>query len=128
MNLFTFSKHFKHVDVYANNGTGWVGFRLSSSGLTYAMTGQISGDDLTRLACEAHTAEAVIVADVGEPAKFKWCPLTIPMCNEFARLISGVNIGFSWSPRHLYNKLLRYDQTRNYEIIYKWRRSNGARQ
>lgn len=38
-------------------------------------------------------------------------------CNEWARLISGVDIGFTLNPHHLFKKLIKFDERRNYTIL-----------
>lgn len=125
MNLFTFSRHFKHVDVYIFDGSQWTGFRMASDGITYAVSGFENGRDLLIEAKKLEHVEAILGVDLAERAHFGWSGLTIPMCNELCRALTGIDVGFTWSPRHLYNKLLKYDQKRNFEIFYRWRRDNG---
>lgn len=120
MNLFTFSRKFKHVDAYTFNGKQWIGFRMSSDGITYTIS-EGEGRNLVEEAKKLPDVEAIIGVQIDKRAHFPWRPLTIPMCNEFARLISGVDTGASWNPRHLYNKLLKYNGRRNFEIFYRWR-------
>lgn len=43
-------------------------------------------------------------------------------CNEIIRLISGINIGFTITPKHLYNKII-CNKTPNYTIIDTWHRN-----
>lgn len=126
MNLFTFSRHFKHVDIYMFDGSCWTGFRLDRYGITYAISYIGHGNAIIDQAREVSNIEAVIALDIDHRATFRWTGITIPMCNELARMIAGVDISFTWSPRHLYRKLLKYDQKRNFKIFYHWRRSNGA--
>lgn len=38
-------------------------------------------------------------------------------CNEWARMIAGVDIGFTLNPHHLFKKLVRFDDQRNYSIL-----------
>lgn len=54
-----------------------------------------------------------------------WRPLWLRSCNELCRHTGAVDIGRTWNPTHLFKKLLKYDNTRNYEIIYHRSRSNG---
>jgi hypothetical protein len=56
------------------------------------------------------------------PPKMKWRPLLVRSCNEICRMATGVNIGFTYDPIHLYRKLLKYDKRTNYEILHAWRR------
>jgi len=64
---------------------------------------------------------ALVVADVGVKADTRWKPYVVRSCNELDRYISGVDIGFTFNPKHLYNKLLKYNGS-NYKILYDWRR------
>ncbi len=59
-------------------------------------------------------------------AKTPWRPFYIRSCNEFARHASGVDIGFTFNPVHLYYKLKRYSKTRNYDLLHAWRREHGV--
>ena len=62
---------------------------------------------------------AMIVVSVGQRASIKWKPYLVRSCNELDRYISGVDVGFTFNPKHLYNKLIKYDHT-NYDILYRW--------
>jgi hypothetical protein len=124
MNLFTFSKSFKHVDIYVKQKE-WIGFRMTRNGIEFAMSGYENGRYIVNGAIEQPNVEAILCLDIHGRAEYPWIPLTIPMCNEFSRYLSGVDISFSWNPRNLYNKLLKYDHKRNYEIFFQWRRSHG---
>lgn len=55
-----------------------------------------------------------------------WSPLMIRSCNEVLRPLSSVDIGFTFNPYHLYTKLLKYQYSRNYEILRHWRRASGS--
>lgn len=125
MNLFTFSKYFKHVDIYTYEKGEWIGIRMGSEGITFAIAGYKHGIDILNEVQKIETIEAVIGAEIDERAYFGWQGITIPMCNELARAVTGIDIAFTWSPRHMYNKLLKYDRQSNYEIFYHWRRNNG---
>ena len=63
----------------------------------------------------------MIVIDIEEKAEIAWKPFIVRSCNEIDRYISGVDVGFTFNPKHLYNKLLKYDDS-NYQILYEWRR------
>lgn len=68
---------------------------------------------------------SVISVNVYERCKVKWKPFLIRSCNEVCRYVSGVDIGLTLNPRHFYNKLLKYNHKRNYEILSEWRRDHG---
>lgn len=98
---------------------------MSSNGITYAFSGFDNGLDLIAEAKKLSDVEAIVGVDLAERAHFRWTGLSIPMCNEFARALIGLDIGMTWNPRHLYKKLLKYDQKRNFEIFYHWRLGDG---
>ncbi|MDQ8039629.1 MAG: hypothetical protein REH83_04410 [Rickettsiella sp.] len=41
------------------------------------------------------------------------------MCRYF----SGVDVGWTFNPKHLYKELLKYKDQRNYELLAHWRRT-----
>lgn len=127
LNALSFSKYFKHVDLYTFDGKEWIGFRFGTGGMIYTFTGYTEVRDLIDSAQLVESNEALIAVDIENGCKFPWRPLTIPMCNEFARYIAKVDIGFTWNPRNLYNKLLKYDQETNFEVFYLWRRDHGRK-
>ena len=125
MNLFTFSKYFKHVDIYIYEKGEWIGIRMGSEGITFAISGYQGAQQIIDAARELNNIEAIMGVEMKERTTFCWQPITIPMCNEIARAVTGIDTGFTWSPRHLYNKLLKYDGITNFEVFYHWRRENG---
>ena len=128
MNLFTFSRDFKHVDVYIYNVqfNMWIGFRTGRDGITYSLSNIEDSSKLINKLSEIKEINHIIGVQIRYRAYFPWIPLTIPMCNEFARMITGINVGFTWNPCNLYNKLLKYDGKRNYDIFFTWRREDGV--
>ncbi|MBX4189675.1 hypothetical protein KW791_00035 [Candidatus Parcubacteria bacterium] len=65
---------------------------------------------------------AMVTVWIDKRARFPWKPWWVRSCNEFDRYVSGIDVGFTFNPRHLYAKLLKYDKVRNYEILQQWRR------
>lgn len=72
------------------------------------------------------TISAIITVEVGERKRNPWRLYLVRTCNEFARYVTGIAIGLTFNPVHFYNKLLRYDNKRNYRILSQWRRKDGA--
>jgi hypothetical protein len=70
--------------------------------------------------------EKVVCTRIREYPKNPWRPFWLRSCNELARYAGAVDIGHTWNPTHLFKKLLKYDNTRNYEIIHIRSRSNGS--
>lgn len=119
-----FSKEFQHCDVAIYNDTHWVLMRLGKNGIEYRV---LKTQDAERMILRLRTIKevsAIIACDI-KPIEFFWRPFIPYTCNEITRFMTGIDIGFTFNPRTLYNKLLRYDGRRNYEVIHAWRRQHG---
>jgi hypothetical protein len=71
------------------------------------------------------TVNTIISTFITDKAIVKWWPFSLNACNELDRKISGIYIGLTFNPAHLYRKILKYDGLRNYTIDYTWRKSDG---
>lgn len=121
-----FSKEFRHCNIITYDGEAWVNVEFDSTGLLTKVLDVPSGNALIRGLKSIKMLTAMIVVDIGERKKVLWKPLWGRSCNELDRYVSGVDIGLTFNPIHLYRKLLRYDGKRNYEILYAWRRHDGT--
>jgi hypothetical protein len=117
------SKYFRHVDVYTHTGDYWVVHRFGNHGIEYFISKFTNGADVLAHTVTIPAIVRVVAVDIETRATFRWVPLWGRTCNELARYLTGVNIGVTYSPRHLYSKLLRYDHRRNYTILTVWRRN-----
>lgn len=120
-----FSDEFKHCNVITFDGEIWLGMDFDYQGLQTRKIQVKSVLSLVRAVKHISTLSSMLVADIGLREKISWKPWIVRSCNEFARYASGIDVGFTFNPKHLYNKMLRYDTKRNYEILYSWRRTNG---
>lgn len=116
-----FSEEFKHCNIITFDGSHWLITEFDLQGIHIRGVKVFSSSSLLRGLKFIDSLVSMIVVDVGERAKISWKPYFVRSCNELDRYISGVDIGFTFNPKHLYNKLLRNDGT-NYEILYHWRR------
>lgn len=66
---------------------------------------------------------AFIAVMINKKKKVKEWPFKWYTCNEVCRYFSGVDIGWTFNPRHLFKKLLKYKAKRNYELLAHWRRT-----
>ncbi len=122
---YTFSKEFKHANVMTYKGDRYLLSELSSYGYQTRIFKEYTiGELLTHLKLMPHLISIIIIW-IEKPIKLKWRPLRIWSCNEHCRLMSGVDIGITLNPFHLYKKLLRYRSKRNYKILSHWRRKDG---
>lgn len=115
-----FSKTFKHCNIITYDGIAWICTEIDLHGIHPRYIDAHSGVALIRGLKIIKTLVALVVVDVDERFKSCWKPFIVRSCNEFDRYISGVDIGFTFNPKHLYNKLL--DKHTNYDILYTWSR------
>lgn len=120
-----FSKTFKHCNIITYDGLNWVNYELDSYGLHTRVLEVKEGAHLIRGLKVIKDLIAMVTVWIEKPVRFPWRPWWVRSCNELDRYVSAVDIGFTFNPRHLYSKLIKYDKIRNYEIIHKWRRENG---
>jgi hypothetical protein len=117
-----FSKEFRHCNIITFDGEAWVNVEFDSCGLITRVLNVPSGNSLIRGLKSIKMLTAMVVVDIANRKKVCWKPFWVRSCNEIDRYASGIDVGLTLNPRHLYNKLLRYNGKRNYEIIHAWRR------
>lgn len=105
----------------AYDGDIWLATEFDLTGIHSRRITVSSGGSLIRGLKHVPSLMALIVVDVSVKASVKWKPYVVRSCNEFDRYLSGVDIGFTFNPKHLYNKLLKYDGS-NYKILHHWSR------
>lgn len=129
----SFSKTYRHTNAIINNNGLWVYFDMDLQGIKYHILNPQpkSMARLIRLLktnCKKSlTALVAVEVKDEERPRISWKPWWIRSCNEFNRYLTGVDVGLSLNPRHLYKKLLRFDQKMNYRILNEWSRENGKR-
>jgi hypothetical protein len=116
-----FSKTFKHCNLITYDGEIWLATEFDLQGIHTRKIDAQKGSSLIRGIKHIESLIALVVVDVSDKVKVKWKPYIVRSCNELDRYISGVNIGLTFNPKHLYNKLLKYNGS-NYEILHAWRR------
>jgi hypothetical protein len=117
----SFSQVFRHCNVIGYDGAAWIVTDFDRKGYHMEVVEVPSAGSLIRGLKHVKSLSALIVVDVDEKASVSWKPFMVRSCNEIARYLSGVNIGFTFNPKHLYNKLLKYNGS-NYEVLHVWRR------
>ncbi len=116
-----FSKEFKHCNIITFDGSSWLLTDFDTYGIHTRSVKVLSSSSLMRGLKYIDSLIAIVSVQVKSKAVFGWKPYLVRSCNELDRYISGVDTGFTFNPKHLYNKLLRNDGT-NYEVLYQWRR------
>lgn len=66
---------------------------------------------------------AFIAVLVKEKKKIKEWPIKWYTCNEVCRYFSGIDIGWTFNPKFLFKKLMKFKDKRNYELLSVWRRA-----
>lgn len=117
----SFSKIFKHCNIITFDGEMWIATEFDLNGIENRRIHVHSANSLLRGLKYIQSLIGIIVVDVSERARICWKPFIVRSCNELDRYISGVNIGFTFNPEHLYNKLLRKGG-KGYSLLYHWRR------
>lgn len=122
-NFFTPFSRYKHCCVILFKGDSWVLFKWGKKGLVYKILQTKSGKKILQSFKKLNTLISMVVVEINKPIEFPWRPLITFTCNEMCRYVSGIDVGFTVSPRHLYKKLLRYNKKNtNFKVIYKWMR------
>jgi hypothetical protein len=116
-----FSEDFKHCNIITFDGETWIATEFDLQGIQMRSIHVSKSSSLIRGLKYIDSLIGLIVVEVVDKAKVSWKPYLVRSCNEIDRYISGVDVGFTFNPQHLYNKLLKYHGT-NYEILYHWRK------
>lgn len=116
-----FSETFKHCNIITFDGDIWLATEFDRQGFQTRKINALSGSSLIRGVKYIDSLIALVVVDVKEKSYFKWYPYIVRSCNEVDRYISGVDIGFTFNPKHLYNKLIKYHGNK-FDILHHWRR------
>lgn len=120
-----FSSEFKHCNIVTFDGKYWIATEFDSTGIITRVIDVDNSESFMRGLKHIDSLVALVVVDITERKRHAWFPWWVRSCNELDRYISGVDIGFTFNPIHLFKKLLKYGGKRNYEILYAWRRSYG---
>lgn len=124
--IYTREKRFLRCELYIRRIGIWYHYRFGTDGLLFWPFGQSSADVYDKAQSDDNTTEVIFLQHIRHVLP-TWKPLMIPTCNEFTRLITGVDIGFTFNPIHLFKKLLKYDSIRNYHIVDRGNHYNGLR-
>ncbi len=119
--ILSFSKEFRHTNIITYDGEIYLAFEFDDFGVHTRNIHTASIKQLIRGLKSIPSLIAIVAVSVEDKQKHSWKPFLVRSCNEIDRYISGVDIGFTFNPKHLYNKLLKSDGI-NHDVLYKWRR------
>jgi len=114
------SKEFRHCDLYTYDGEYWLYHNLGFEGITTRVYPNTPAEKVIAAIKNLPTVTNLVTIYIHTKLNPIWKPFYIRTCNEIVRYLSGVDIGMSYNPRHLHNKLLKYGDSRNYEILERW--------
>lgn len=121
-----FSDEFRHCNVITYDGRDYVLVEFDSTGIILRVLTVTSLSGLLRGLRSVKELTAIISVEIQDRKKSMWLPWWVRSCNELCRYATGINLGFTFNPVHFYSKLLKYNKTRNYEILTHWRRNDGT--
>lgn len=120
-----FSEEFKHCNIITFDGKDWIMLDFDRTGLLTRKINCKDGQSLIRNLPIVPDISAIISVSIKERKKVMWKPFWVRSCNEICRYASGIDVGFTFNPVHLYSKLIKYRGKRNYEMLSAWRRKHG---
>ncbi len=121
-----FSKEFLHCSVIVCNDSEYIHTTFGGDGIVNRLIFPKGWKQLARLyPALVPTLSALVIVEIDKRHIKKWSPLWVKSCNEVCRYVSGIQIGFTFNPRHLYAKLIKYDSKLNYKILHAWTREQN---
>lgn len=117
-----FSKDFQHCNSIVYDGEFYILVEYDQEGIKVKVIKAKRLSTLIRHLKVIPELTAIICAEVFKRKKINWKPWWVRSCNELCRYTAGIDVGFTFNPVHLYNRLLRYKDKRNYVILDQWRR------
>jgi len=116
-----FSNKYKHCNIISFDGAHYVLTEFDREGIHNRVIDASKLTSLVRGLKYIPSLTAMIVIDVEKRAKTRWKPYIVRSCNELDRYIAGISIGFTFNPKHLYNKLIKHNNSQ-YVILTVWGR------
>ncbi len=120
-----FSKEFRHCNVVVYDGDNWIAIDLIASGFTVRKVDVTDSERFLENLKKIPQATAIITTFILYRNDISWKPWLVRSCNELCRYATGIDTGFTFNPRSLYTRLIKYNSRRNFEILTHWRRSDG---
>ncbi len=122
-NRFTFSKQLVHCSLLCYQGDQCILFEIAPFGFIYRILKSNDVNKNLNAIKKLPLLSAFIAVFIKGPKKINEFPLKWYTCSEVCRHFSGVDVGWTFNPKHLYQKLLKYKDKTNYELLAHWRRA-----
>lgn len=121
-----FNVEFKHCNIITFDGSDWIALDFDRTGILTRRIKCKDGASLVRNLRVIKDISAIVTVSIRERAKVSWKPFWVRSCNEICRYTSGIGLGLTFNPIHLYKKLLKYRHSKNYKVLSHWRRKHGV--
>lgn len=122
-NVFSFSQELVHSALLCYEGDHCILFEIAPFGFIYRILRSNDVNKNLDSIKKLPMLSAFIAVWIKEKKKVKEWPLKWYTCNEVCRYFSGVEIGWTFNPKHLYKKLIKHKDKTNYELLAHWRRA-----
>jgi hypothetical protein len=120
---FSFSKELVHSALLCYEGDQCILFEIAPAGFAYRILRSNDVNKNLEAIKKLPCLSAFIAVMISKKKKIKEWPFKWYTCNEVCRYFSGIDIGWTFNPKHLFNKILKYKNKRNYELLAYWSRS-----
>lgn len=120
--IFTRGSAFKHCDIIIYDGDVTIAVQAQPEGIGLRRINSTNIVSIMRNLKIIPSLIAMVCVEVMQRKKLKWFPLQIKSCNELCRIMSGIDVGVTFNPIHLYNKLIKFSKLKNYDLLYLWNR------
>lgn len=117
--IFT-TKGIKHCNVVCYDGRTHTLIETDEYGLSCRTINIYNTPELHEILKKLKYIRGVITTQIKYKKKIPWFPVWIRSCNEVCRYSTGIDIGLTINPTHLANKLIKYNNRTNYEILDQW--------
>ena len=120
--IFNFSQQFVHCALLCYESDRCILFEIAPTGFIYRILKSNDVNKNLNAIKKLPSLSAFIAVLVKEKKKVKEWPIKWYTCNEVCRYFSGIDIGWTFNPKFLFKKLMKFKDKRNYELLSCWRR------
>lgn len=121
LKFFT-SKDFRHCNVIVYEKDCFIMIDYENRGIVFKEIKAKSIENLIEVIKRYKAISKFMHVKIEKRAEILWTLICVMSCNEFCRMSTGVEIGYTFNVAHLYKKLLKYNNKKNYRIIENWER------
>lgn len=123
---FIRDKDFLHAAVICYQGDVPILMEASESGISYRVVKTPDMASLMEKIILMPSLTHYVAVKINKEILITEFPFKYFTCNEVCRFVSGVDIGMTLSPKHLFQKLVNFKNNKNYFLMNVWSK-NGRR-